>query len=109
LSTRKKADAEAAIRALSINIRARFAAFIEHVALVTKSGIISYRLANYEFGYYAIMCWECGSPFWDDLTDDDTKQKDPYWGLYCEFVSKLREAASDLEINPSAEIARLKF
>jgi hypothetical protein len=105
----ERANAEVAIRALPINIRARFAAFIEHVALVTKSGIISYRLANYEFGYYAIMCWECGPPFWDDLTDEATKQNDPDWALYRDFVRMLRLAASELKRNTSAEIAKLKF
>ena len=43
--------AEDAVRNLPLNIRERFAAFVEHVALITKSDLISYELANYEFGW----------------------------------------------------------
>jgi hypothetical protein len=103
----QQAQEEQAIRDLTINDRGGFAAFIEHVALVTKSGLISYPLANYEFGFYAIRCWEC-APFWDDLCDD-AKQDDPYWALYREFVENLRPAAEALKNNPSGEIAKLRF
>jgi hypothetical protein len=76
----KKEAKQKDIRALPIRTREKFAAFIEHIGLVTKSGLISRRLANYEFGYYAILCWEC-SPFWEDIVDPEAKQNDPYWAL----------------------------
>jgi len=54
------------------------------------------------------LCWEC-SPFWDDIADPETKQNDPYWALYREFVEKLRPTANALKSHPSAEIAKLRI
>jgi len=48
-------------------------------------------------------------PFWDDITNADTKQNDPYWALYREFVEKLRREDIALKNNPSAEIGKLKI
>jgi len=86
-SDNEQKEAEKAIRALSVDERQRFGAFIEHVALVAKSGVINYALANYEFGYYTRLCWKC-PPFWDDLCDENG-QNDPYWAIYREFVDEL--------------------
>jgi len=107
-SPEERSEAEKAIHDLSLRLKEKFAAFIEHIGLLTKSGVLSYRLANYQFGYYAILCWEC-SPFWDDITDPDTKQNDPYWALYREFVENLRPVASALKSKSVAEVAKLKI
>jgi len=95
--------AEDAIRKVPEIVRGGFAAFVEHVALVTQSGLITYELANYEFGYYSILCWDC-DPFWDGMD-----KSSPYWTLYASFVEQLRVAAKALESNPSEEIAKLRF
>ncbi|RNJ50328.1 hypothetical protein [Methylocystis hirsuta] len=100
-------QAEISIRSLPLNDKYRFAAFIEHVALVTNSGIISYPLANYAFGEYARLGWNC-APFWDDLCDT-SKQKDPYWAMYQEFVAKLQPAAEALNATPSKAVAKIRF
>jgi len=94
-STRERAVADNAVRKLSPNVRRGFAASIEHIALVTKSGLISYTLANYEFGYYAILCWDC-EPFWHDL-----EQNTPYWALYAQpspHFSHNRECLSERSV-----------
>ena len=104
----EKGEVEKAIRALPLHVRDKFAAFIEYVGLLTKSELLSCELSNDEFGYYAILCWEC-TPLWDDITDPVLKQNDPYWALYREFVEKLRPVATALKGNPSAEIAKLKL
>ena len=95
--------AEDAVRNLPLNIRERFAAFVEHVALITKSDLISYELANYEFGWYSILCADCEA-FWDKMDKGDA-----YWALYEDFVSKLRPKAKALKENPKDEIEKLRF
>jgi hypothetical protein len=104
----EKARAESLVLALPLNLRARFAAFVEHIALVTNSGILNYRLAAYEFGYYAIMCWDC-FPFWVDLYGGESHQQDPDWALFGHFVENLKKAKENFKGSPSLEVSKLKF
>lgn len=102
------------IRGLSISDRGGFAAFVENIALLTKSGIFDYRLAHYQFGHYTILCWDC-APFWEGIGEADVKgqkidgRNDPYWALYKDFVAHMREQAQALKIDPAGEASRLKL
>jgi hypothetical protein len=54
------------------------------------------------------MCWDC-FPFWADLYDGASHQKDPDWALFGDFVGKLRKAKENFKESPSSEVSKLKF
>jgi hypothetical protein len=89
--------------------RMRFAAFIENVALHAKSGIFSYELANYEFGYFARECWTTDS-FWEALCDlGKKKEQEPLWTMVKEFVARIEPCNERLTADPGREVARLRI
>jgi hypothetical protein len=96
--------AQERVKKIPAKERGAFANFIEHVALVTQSGFISYPLAHYEFGYYAIRCYECDE-FWHDLEERDS----PYWALYGYFIKRLIIERDKLKEDPETEIKKLRF
>jgi hypothetical protein len=104
----EKAAAASALRKIDYRIRMRFAAFIENVALYAKSGVFSYELANYEFGDYTRKCW-VADPFWEELCDAGKKNyQEPLWGMFKEFVGKIKICDDRLKQNPDYEIKRLR-
>jgi hypothetical protein len=48
-------------------------------------------------------------PFWVDLYDGASHQKDPDWALFGDFVGKLRKAKENFKESPSSEVSKLKF
>jgi hypothetical protein len=104
-----KQAADAQISAIDSKLRARFAAYIEDVALYAKSNIFSYELANYEFGDYTRMCWEAPS-FWEDLVSPQKNQKtEPLWAMYKEFEARINVCNVRLEEKPDDEIRKIRI
>jgi hypothetical protein len=101
----EKNKAEAEVRALDTNVREQFAAFLENVALLAQSKIINYRLANYEFGHYALLCWDT-PPFWDDPFD---KQDHPYWALLKAFIDNIRVYQHELFNERTKTVSKIRL
>jgi len=73
----------AEVRVLSFEEKRELLGFFEEVALLTNGHIISKRVANYMFGYYAIRCWK-SDDFWWNINRDSY-----YWSLFRNFVENM--------------------
>ncbi|MCX7112916.1 MAG: hypothetical protein NTX45_22925 [Proteobacteria bacterium] len=65
-----------------------FLAFIEKIALMLNSGLISKDIAHYMFGYISIACYD-NEAFWND--DVNLNKNDPYWSLFCDFCIRMKK------------------
>ncbi|HEX3502261.1 MAG TPA: hypothetical protein VHU22_02585 [Xanthobacteraceae bacterium] len=90
--------------AVTVDERSEFAAFLEDIAMTMKSGALKARVANYMFGYYAIICWE-NEPFWRGLRES---KDDPYWALLKNFVWWMKFHRRILKAVPSLVVFSLK-
>jgi hypothetical protein len=100
----EKAKAAKKLAGIRQDTRSEFAAFLEDVAMTMKAGALKKGVANYMFGYYAILCWET-EPFWTGLR---RCKADPYWALLNEFVHEMKGERKTLETSPSRAVAELK-
>lgn len=57
--------------------------FFEEVALMTNSGLLRPRVAQYMFGYYAMSCWRSVN-FWNGVNKESL-----YWTLFRDFVARM--------------------
>jgi hypothetical protein len=80
----KPALGETFLREVDRDTRLEFAAFLDDLAMIMKSGALRARVANYMFGYYAILCWK-NDPFWTGLDRDG-----PYWALLKYFIGWMK-------------------
>jgi hypothetical protein len=85
--------------------RSEFAAFLEDIAMMLKSGALKPPVAHYMFGYHAIACWK-NDAFWSAGLRDT--ENDPYWALLKDFVCRMQAERKILETSPSQVISRLK-
>jgi hypothetical protein len=96
------------LRKISLQDKRDFLSLFEEVALMMNSGLISPKVANHMFGYYAIRCTTCVN-FWKD--QDGKKQLSPtddYFSLFQNFVIQMDEIAN--KMNRSKEYTNsLKF
>lgn len=79
------ATARLKLSSLPYSSRYEFVALLDDIAMAMNSGTLRPRVANYSFGYYAIVCWEVDA-FWTDLRED---KDDPYWSLFRRFVRRI--------------------
>jgi hypothetical protein len=88
--------------------RMKFASFMEYVSLCTRSDIFSHELANYEFGYFAMKCWNTDT-FWVDLVDDvSARKEDPYSAMFKTFVDQLMELDRLLRADKLKQLSMMK-
>jgi hypothetical protein len=101
--------ADAALANLDSKLKVRFAAFIEDVGLYTKSGVLGYRLANYEFGDYTRMCYQYDA-FWSNICSPGKDQKtEPLWAMFRQFHRAIEPFNAKLEANPDKEVERIEI
>jgi hypothetical protein len=81
---------EAAIAQLPWSLRREFIGFVEEVALLVNSGLISSEIAYYMLGYYPMRAEE-SSAFMRDVN-----RKSQYWDVFFNFVHAMRR----LEASP---------
>jgi hypothetical protein len=93
---KNKTAARKRISAIPFGVRFEFVAFLEDVAMAMNSGTLKPRVANYMFGYYAILCWDVDE-FWAGLRES---KDDPYWALFKWFVKRLKLRRQILERFP---------
>ena len=79
-----------------------FLAFVEKIALMLNSGLISEDIAHYMFGYIAIACYD-NEAFWND--DKNLRKNDPYWSLFCDFCIRMKKVEGSFKYSKK----KLKF
>jgi hypothetical protein len=84
------AEDEASMGRVSWGERREFLGFVEEVALLVNSKLISPEIAYYMFGYYPILATK-SKAFMRDINADS-----PYWTLFFAFVKQMQE----LEASP---------
>ncbi|MGX1412747.1 hypothetical protein [Bradyrhizobium elkanii] len=84
--------------------RYEFVALLEDVAIAMNSGSLKPSVANYMFGYYAILCWDV-EEFWVGLRES---KDDPYWALFKRFVKRLKFRRTILKAAPWLAIATMR-
>jgi len=87
-----------ALREIPIQDRRNFGGFLEEVALMVNSRMISRQVAHYMFGHYVVLT-DRSVNFWHDLDRDEV-----YWQLFRRFAREMRE----LKAKP-VRIKRLRF
>jgi hypothetical protein len=60
-----------------------FLGFYEEIALLVNSRIMKPEIAHYMFAYYAKLCWE-NDTFWYDISRESF-----YWRVFREFVEQM--------------------
>jgi hypothetical protein len=73
-----------------------FAGFLEEVAILVQSKVISPKLAHYFFGYYAIVVVNNPS-FMEKIEDEETRE---YWGLLRSFSKLMEREQKRLKLKP---------
>lgn len=76
----------AQIRNVDKEIRRDFLGFFEEIALLVNSGVFPPHVAQYMFGYYAIICDEC-EDFWFDF-----QKRHLYWSVFNKFAADMKRA-----------------
>jgi hypothetical protein len=84
-------EAEEKLASYSFRAKRDYVGLFEEVALAMNSGLLRPQVAHYMFGYYAILCWECGA-FWANV-NKFTK----YWSLMDDFYEKMKAQQDDFE------------
>lgn len=74
------------LAALPVQVRRNFAGFMEEVALMTNSKLLSPVVASYMFGRYVVLT-ERSRHFWEGMDKDER-----YWSLFRSFASQITEA-----------------
>lgn len=72
-----QAELTAELRGIALSEKTDFLGFLEEIALMVNSKLITKTVAHYMFGFYAIRCWE-NDNFWTDKLH----KNDPYWVLF---------------------------
>jgi hypothetical protein len=75
-----------ALKGVSRNQRVDFAAFVEEVALMLNSKLISERVAHSMFGFYAIEANETDA-FWDGF---NKTKNEIYWKPFTDFAIRMK-------------------
>ena len=75
---------------VSIQDRRNFGGFLEEVAIMVDSKLLSPELAHYMFGYYVLLTAR-SEHFWEDLD-----RSGPYWRLFWRFAGDMER----LEASP---------
>lgn len=70
---------------ISYEDKVSFLGFLEQIALLVNSKLLSIEIASYVYGYYAEKCANSKN-FWNDELDKNSQ----YWKLFFSFVEKLR-------------------
>lgn len=83
---------------IPIQDRRNFGGFLEEVALMVNSRLISREVAHYMFGHYVLLA-ERSVHFWDGLDRQGT-----YWQLFHRFAADMRELASS-----PIDVKKLRF
>jgi hypothetical protein len=73
------------VEALDANDKRAFLMFIEEIALLNNSRILSTDFVFYNFSWDAILAYETDE-FWDQ---NRIKKDDPYWALFRSFCEKM--------------------
>lgn len=79
------------LREISIQEKRNFVGFLEEVALLTNSKLLSKQVAHYMFGYYVLLT-ESSHDFWEGLDRDSE-----YWTVFRAFAKEMDESACRLE------------
>lgn len=86
------------LKEIPVQDRRNFGGFLEEVALMVNSRLISREVAHYMFGHYVTLT-ERSVNFWDGLDRQGT-----YWILFHRFAAEMREQ-STLKV----DLKKLKF
>lgn len=76
------------LRTLPVQDRRNFGGFLEEVALMVNSGLISREIAHYMFGPYVLLTADSQN-FWNGLDRQGT-----YWQLFHRFADEMRQEAT---------------
>ncbi len=72
------------LRDIPLQQKRNFGGFMEEVALLVNSGVLTKEVAHYMFGYYAILC-DRSVNFWHNI--DRTSI---YWNIFDDFVDQMK-------------------
>lgn len=86
------------LREIPVQDRRNFGGFLEEVALMVNSRLISREVAHYMFGHYVILT-ERSTHFWDGLDRQGT-----YWQLFHRFAEEMKAQSKG-----KVDLDRLKF
>ena len=83
------------LAAISYEEKVTFLGFLEQIALLVNSTLLTIYVANYVYGYYVNKCAE-SKYFWTDDLDKDS----PYWKLFFNFAEQVKGINPE-QINPN--------
>jgi hypothetical protein len=86
------------LKEISVQDRRNFVGFLEEVALMANSKIISPEVAYYMFGYYVVLT-DRSENIWEDLD-----RSGAYWAVFRHFASQMKAFEPD-----EAQVLSLKF
>lgn len=86
------------LRDIPIQDRRNFGGFLEEVALMVNSRLISREVAHYMFGHYVLLT-ERSQNFWEGLDRQGT-----YWQLFHRFAEMMR-----VQSNSKVDLKHLRF
>ena len=87
------------LREISLQEKRNFGGFMEEMALMVNSGVVSKEVAHYMFGYYAILC-DRSVNFWANIDRNSL-----YWTLFDDFVVQMKACEANLKTGKK----RLRF
>jgi hypothetical protein len=80
---------------VSYEDKIKFLGFIEQIALLVNSKLLSLEVASYVYGYYVLKCNDSVN-FWSDDMDKSSE----FWNLFFSFSKKI-ERVDIKKINPN--------
>jgi molybdopterin synthase sulfur carrier subunit len=97
------AEAEQELSEVALRYKRDYVGIFEEVCIFMEEGQIEPELANYMFGYYALLCEECLA-FWNNINYDG-----PYWSVFHRFCSAMRTLRDAMEgSNPVTNLSAKK-
>lgn len=85
---------DARLANLPIQDRRNFVGFLEEVALMVNSQVLSARVAHYMFGYYVLLV-DGSEPFWEGLD-----RASEYWSVFRGFAQTMKTQRGIAARNP---------
>lgn len=87
------------LRTIPVQDKRNFGGFLEEIALMVNSGLISLETAHYMFSYYILSCWRSDN-FWANIDREEI-----YWSLFRDFAAEMQRLEESFDFSRK----RLRF